>query len=244
MNNTDTTPNATGADDVKQETPTSAETQTNQQNNATGEQEAKQETPTSAETQTNQQNNATGEQEAKQETPKTPDGLPTDPEQLQQMVRALRKENAKDRTAAKQKAADDAQASLVQQIGKALGLIKDEDDTPTPDDLTRQLAAEQDAKRTAQTALAVYRAAQGIADPDMLTDSTRFHKALADVDITDQQAVTDAVKAFIKDHPQYAGTRAPQAGGANTIDHPAGSGETTPQSTSLNQAVARALAGK
>ena len=142
------------------------------------------------------------------------------------------------------KTADDAQASLVQQIGKALGLIKDDDDTPTPDDLTRQLAAEQDAKRSAQTALAVYRAAQGIADPDMLTDSTRFHKALADVDITDQQAVTDAVKAFIKDHPQYSGTRAPQAGGANTIDHPAGSGETTPQSTSLNQAVARALAGK
>lgn len=201
---------------------------------------AKQETPTSAETQTN----TSVEQDAKQETPKTPDGLPTDPEQLQNMVRALRKENAKDRTAAKQKAADDAQASLVQQIGKALGLIKDDDDTPTPDDLTRQLADEQEAKRSAQTALAVYRAAQGIADPDMLTDSTRFHKTLAGVDITDQQAVTDAVKAFIKDHPQYAGTRAPQAGGANTLDHPAGSGETTPQSTSLNQAVARALAGK
>ena len=215
--NTNTTPNADVAD-VKQETPNPAETQTNQQTNDVA--------------------------DVKQETPKTADGLPTDPEQLQNMVRALRKENAKDRTAAKQKAADDAQASLVQQIGKALGLIKDEDDTPTPDDLTRQLAAEQDAKRSAQTALAVYRAAQGIADPDMLTDSTRFHKALADVDITDQQAVTDAVKAFIKDHPQYSGTRAPQAGGANTIDHPAGSGETTPQSTSLNQAVARALAGK
>lgn len=215
--NTNTTPNADDAD-VKQETPNPAETQTNQQTNDVA--------------------------DVKQETPKTPDGLPTDPEQLQNMVRALRKENAKDRTAAKQKAADDAQASLVQQIGKALGLIKDDDDTPTPDDLTRQLAAEQDAKRGAQTALAVYRAAQGIADPDMLTDSTRFHKALADVDITDQQAVTDAVKAFVKDHPQYAGTRAPQAGGANTIDHPAGSGETTPQSTSLNQAVARALAGK
>ena len=205
--------------------------------------DVKQETPNPAETQTNQQNPADAA-DVKQETPKTPDGLPTDPEQLQNMVRALRKENAKDRTAAKQKAADDAQASLVQQIGKALGLIKDEDDTPTPDGLTRQLTAEQDAKRSAQTALAVYRAAQGIADPDMLTDSARFHKAIADVDITDQQAVTDAVKAFIKDHPQYAGTRAPQAGGANTIDHPAGSGETTPQSTSLNQAVARALAGK
>ena len=205
--------------------------------------DVKQETPNPAETQTNQQNTADAA-DVKQETPKTPDGLPTDPEQLQNMVRALRKENAKDRTAAKQKAADDAQASLVQQIGKALGLIKDEDDTPTPDDLTRQLTAEQDAKRSAQTALAVYRAAQGIADPDMLTDSARFHKAIADVDITDQQAVTDAVKAFIKDHPQYAGTRAPQAGGANTIDHPAGSGETTTQSTSLNQAVARALAGK
>lgn len=211
-------------------------------NTATGA-DVKQETPNPAETQTNQQNTAT-DADVKQETPKTPDGLPTDPEQLQNMVRALRKENAKDRTAAKQKAADDAQASLVQQIGKALGLINDEDDTPTPDDLTRQLAAEQDAKRTAQAALAVYRAAQGIADPDMLTDSARFHRALADVDITDQQAVTDAVKAFVKDHPQYAGTRAPQAGGANTIDHPAGSGETTPQSTSLNQAVARALAGK
>ncbi len=205
--------------------------------------DAKQETPTSADTQTNQQNNAAAA-DVKQETPKTPDGLPTDPEQLQNMVRALRKENAKDRTAAKQKAADDAQASLVQQIGKALGLINDDTDTPTPDDLTRQLTAEQEAKRTAQTALAVYRAAQGIADPDMLTDSARFHKALADIDITDQKAVTDAVKAFIKDHPQYAGTRAPQAGGANTLDHPAGSGETTPQSTSLNQAVARALAGK
>ena len=211
-------------------------------NTATGA-DVKQEAPTSAETQANQQNTATGA-DVKQEAPKTADGLPTDPEQLQQMVRALRKENAKDRTAAKQKAADDAQASLVQQIGKALGLINDEDDTPTPDDLTRQLAAEQDAKRTAQAALAVYRAARGIADPDMLTDSARFHRALADVDITDQQAVTDAVKAFVKDHPQYAGTRAPQAGGANTIDHPAGSGETTPQSTSLNQAVARALAGK
>ena len=219
--NTNTNTADAAADDVKQETPNPAETQTNQQNTADA-----------------------AADDVKQETPKTPDGLPTDPEQLQNMVRALRKENAKDRTAAKQKAADDAQASLVQQIGKALGLIKDEDDTPTPDDLTRQLTAEQDAKRSAQTALAVYRAAQGIADPDMLTDSTRFHKALADVDITDQQAVTDAVKAFIKDHPQYAGTRAPQAGGANTIDHPAGSGETTPQSTSLNQAVARALAGK
>ena len=214
-----TTPNTTPTDDPKQETPTSANTQTNQQNT----------TPTD---------------DAKQETPKTPDGLPTDPEQLQNMVRALRKENAKDRTAAKQKAADDAQASLVQQIGKALGLIKDDTDTPTQDDLIRQLTTEQEAKRTAQTTLAVYRAAQGIADPDMLTDSTRFHKTLADIDITDQKAVTDAVKAFIKDHPQYAGTRAPQAGGANTLDHPAGSGETTPQSTSLNQAVARALAGK
>ncbi len=182
--------------------------------------------------------------DAAQEAPKTADGLPTDPEQLQNMVRALRKENAKDRTTAKQKAADAAQESLVLQIGKALGLIKDDDDTPTPEDLTRQLTAEQDAKRTAQAALAVYRAAQGIADPDMLTDSTRFQKALDGVDITDQQAVTAAVKAFIKDHPQYAGTRAPQAGGANTIDHPAGSGETTPQSTSLDQAVARALAGK
>lgn len=214
-----TTPNNTPTDDTKQETPTSADTQANQQNNA----------PTD---------------DTKQETPKTPDGLPTDPEQLQNMVRALRKENAKDRTAAKQKAADDAQATLVQQIGKALGLINDDTPTPTPDDLTRQLTAEQEAKRTAQTALAVYRAAQGIADPDMLTDSARFHKTLTDVDITDQKAVTDAVKAFIKDHPQYAGTRAPQAGGANTLDHPAGSGETTPQSTSLNQAVARALAGK
>ena len=214
-----TTPNTTPTDDAKQETPTSADTQTNQQN-------------------------TTPADDAKQETPKTPDGLPTDPEQLQNMVRALRKENAKDRTAAKQKAADDAQASLVQQIGKALGLIKDDTDTPTQDDLIRQLTTEQEAKRTAQTTLAVYRAAQGIADPDMLTDSARFHKTLADIDITDQKAVTDAVKAFIKDHPQYAGTRAPQAGGANTLDHPAGSGETTPQSTSLNQAVARALAGK
>lgn len=59
------------------------------------------------------------------------------------MVRDLRKENASDRTAAKTKAAQDAQDDLVQRLGRAMGLIKDDSEAkpPTAEELTTQLRA-------------------------------------------------------------------------------------------------------
>lgn len=129
---------------------------------------------------------------------------------------------------AKTKAAEDAKASLVQELGKALGLVKDEKDKPTADQLTQQLTAQQEAAKAAQTQLAVYRAAGTLADPDMLLDSSSFLASLKDVDITDTKTVQDAVKAFVTDHPKFAPT---QVAGASTVEHPGGTGEgeTTPQ---------------
>ncbi len=156
------------------------------------------------------------------------DDLPDDPEKLKALLKKARADAGKSRVNAKTKAAEDAQAAMVQQIGKALGLIKDEKDKPTADQLTEQLTAQQEAAKAAQTQLAVYRASGKLADPDMLLDSSSFLASLKDVDITDTKAVQGAVKAFVTDHPKFAPT---QVAGASTVEHPGGTGEgeTTPQ---------------
>lgn len=156
------------------------------------------------------------------------DDLPDDPEKLKALLKKARADAGKSRVNAKTKAAEDAKASLVQELGKALGLIKDEKDNPTADQLTQQLTAQQEAAKAAQTQLAVYRASGKLADPDMLLDSSSFLASLKDVDITDTKAVQGAVKAFVTDHPKFAPT---QVAGASTVEHPGGTGEgeTTPQ---------------
>ena len=156
------------------------------------------------------------------------DDLPDDPDKLKALLKHARADAGKSRVNAKAKAAEDAQSAMVQQIGKALGLIKDPKDQPTPEQLTQQLTAQQEAAKAAQTQLAVYRAAGKLADPDMLLDSTSFLQSLKDVDTTDTKAVQDAVKAFVTDHPKFAPT---QVAGASTVEHPGGTGEgeTTPQ---------------
>lgn len=165
------------------------------------------------------------------------DALPDDPEKLKEMIHKLNGENAKARTDAKTRAADQAKTDLVQQLGKALGLIKDDDPKQTVEDLTAQLTAQQETAKAAQTKLAVYRAAGTVADPDMLLDSTSFLASIKDVDVTDTKAVQDAVKAFVTEHPKFAPT---QVAGASTVEHPGGSGENTGHPTSLEAAITNA----
>lgn len=155
------------------------------------------------------------------------DDLPDDPEKLKALLKQARSEAGKSRVNAKAKAAEDAQAAMVQQIGKALGLITDDKAKPSAEQLTEQLTAQQEAAKTAQTQLAVYKAAGKIADPDMLLDSTSFLTSLKDVDVTDTKAVQAAVTQFVTDHPKFAPT---QVAGASTVEHPGGTGEgeTTP----------------
>lgn len=115
-----------------------------------------------------------------------------------------RKEAGKTRVTAKQQAADTARQELAQQIGKALGIV--EDDQPAdPAQLTQQLEAEQAKARQTAVELAVYRTAREAGgDPDALLDSRSFAASLADIDPTDTAAVTAAVQAAVTANPKLA----------------------------------------
>ncbi|WP_276670278.1 hypothetical protein [Schaalia cardiffensis] len=152
---------------------------------------------------------------------KPADGLPDDITQLKDIIHKLRGENAKDRTEAKTKAAEQARTDLTQQIGRALGLITD-DETLTPEALTESLTKAQEDARTAKAQLAVYKAAQGRADADALLDSQAFNRKIADLDLNDANAVTKAIDDFTKENPRF---KPVQAAGTSAIEHPAGSGE-------------------
>lgn len=163
------------------------------------------------------------------------DGLPSDPEQLRKMIKDLRKEAAKDRVAGKEKAADEARRAVLDEISKALGLTKN-DEAPelTVEQLTAELAESKAAGHASALELAVYKAAGDLADPARLLDSQSFHTALKDVDLTDAEAVKNAITTFTKDHPHFAKTQA--VSGASAIDKPAGSGAEKPKN--LQDAIA------
>lgn len=173
--------------------------------------------------------------EPKPEAEDTTYGLPSDPEQLRKMIKDLRKEAAKDRVAGKEKAADEARRAVLDEISKALGLTKtDEAPELTTEQLTAKLTESKAAERASALELAVYKAAGDLADPARLLDSQSFHTALKDVDLTDAEAVKNAITAFTKDHPHFAKTQA--VSGASAIDKPAGSGAEKPKN--LQDAIA------
>ena len=162
-------------------------------------------------------------------------GLPSDPEQLRKIIKDLRKEAAKDRVAGKEKAADEARRAVLDEISKALGLSKsDEAPELTVEQLTAELAESKAAGHASALELAVYKATGDLADPARLLDSQSFHTALKDVDLTDGEAVKNAITAFTKDHPHFAKTQA--VSGASAIDKPAGSGAEKPKN--LQDAIA------
>ncbi|MFI6443818.1 hypothetical protein [Kitasatospora sp. NPDC050543] len=145
-----------------------------------------------------------------------------------------RREAGAARVNAKQQAADQARADLAQQIGKALGLVKD-DTPPDPAALTAQITAQtgrigelEKDLRAKQVELAVRSAAdKQQAKADALLDSRAFSKALADLDpeATDFTTQLDAaIKKAVDTNPNFRS--APQ-GGRSGADLTGGTGEAT-----------------
>jgi len=171
------------------------------------------------------------------------DGLPDDPAALKGLIADLRRENASARTNAKTQAADAARQDLVQQLGKALGLVTEGDAAPTPEQLTQQLTAAQTAQRAIAVELAVFRtASQHGADPSALTDSRTFLAKVADLDPAAadfQTKVIEAAKAAATENPKLA--TAP-AVAASTVHHAGGTGEGAATPTSLEEAIAQKMA--
>lgn len=158
------------------------------------------------------------------------------PDWAQKIIRDARDGEAKARTNAKQQAANDAKAELAQTIGKALGLVK-EDEPVDPDKLAADLQNAQGAQRDTALELAIYKAAATAgADPTKLTDSRSFMASIpTDLDPTNTDAVTAIVKAAVDSNPTLKTVRVT---GASSADHAGGSGDTTKRTPgSLTEAV-------
>ena len=154
-----------------------------------------------------------------------------DPATARAEIERLRRENGASRTNAKAQAADEARTELAQQIGKALGLVTDEQGKPDPDKLIADLTGERDTERATTKALkaenaTLKAAAQHGADPLRLVDSRKFMAALDKLDPAaddyDQQ-VSDAIAKAVEDNPTFKA--AGQAPRASSVDHAGGSGE-------------------
>ncbi|MFD5002216.1 hypothetical protein ACFWMV_04840 [Streptomyces mutabilis] len=143
--------------------------------------------------------------------PKPPAKKDEDPaaelERLRKELRQANADAAKARTTAKKNAAEEAKAELVQQMGRALGLIKDDkDEAPDPAKLTAEIERATAAHRETAVELAIYRSAgKHGADPDALTDSRAFLSSIKDLDPSDEgfaKAVSAAIKAAVADNPK------------------------------------------
>ncbi|GAA3956760.1 hypothetical protein GCM10022384_07340 [Streptomyces marokkonensis] len=151
--------------------------------------------------------------------PKPPAKKDEDPaaelERLRKELKQANSEAAKARTGAKKQAAEEAKAQLVQEMGKALGLVKDDkDEAPDPAKLTAEIERTQKAHRETAIELAVFRSAGKYgADAAALTDSRSFLTSIDDLDPSDEgfaKAVSAAIKAAVADNPKLkAASQAP-----------------------------------
>lgn len=130
------------------------------------------------------------------------DSKPWDnPEAARAEIERLRRENGAARTNAKQTAADEARNALVQDIGRALGLVQ-EDGPLDPTRLTEQLTAEQANARAARLELAVFRAAGGDVDANALLDSRSFLEKAATLDPSDGAAIKAVIDEAVAANPR------------------------------------------
>ncbi|MFE9921568.1 hypothetical protein ACFYQA_08295 [Streptomyces sp. NPDC005774] len=174
---------------------------------------------------------------AKDEKPKPPakkDGDETPAAtiaRLQKELKTANGESAKARTTAKKQAADEARNEIVQELGKALGLIKDDKDAPLdPAALKAQVESATAAHKSTAIELAVYRgAAKAGVDPDAITDSRAFMASIQALDPSDEgfaKAVTAAMKKAAEDNPKLKVATAPKrtssdfSGGAGSSSEP------------------------
>jgi len=164
------------------------------------------------------------------------------PSWAQKIVRESRKQAADER--GKVAAAEKARQDTLDSIAVALGLKKG--DEVDPKKLADQLTAERDkaatAAASAQQELAIYRAADKHgADPNALTDSREFLKAVSELDATDKDYAKDLaelIKQRVKDNPTRYAREAPKtkkSGSADDMNGGKGSGG--PRPTSLHAAL-------
>lgn len=162
------------------------------------------------------------------ETPKAPESASAanpwdDPAAAKAEIERLRRENGSERVNAKQAAADEARNEFAQQIGKVLGLVKDEPVDPAK--LTEELTASQTAAKQARVELAVFRAAGAVnGDPAALLDSTSFLKSLENVDPSDEAAVQAAITAAVTANPRLGAATDPKAPAPNPAQGAGASG--------------------
>lgn len=138
-------------------------------------------------------------EDPKPEQPKQAANPWEDPEAARAEIERLRRENASSRTNAKAKAAEEAKKELAQTIGKALGLVEDEQVDPAA--LTEQLTKAQADQRQAALELAIFRATPDASVANALLDSRSFLAKVADTDPTDADAIAEAVQAAVSNNP-------------------------------------------
>ncbi|MFE1349339.1 hypothetical protein [Streptomyces sp. NPDC058757] len=164
---------------------------------------------------------------------------------LEKELADARKEAAKDRTTAKQQAADEAVKALTEKLGKALGLVKD-DVPPDPAALAKAieekdsaLTARDTALRAKDVELAVWaRAEKAGAKASALLDSRAFARTLADLDPAAKgftEALDTAIKTAVKDNPGFA-VQQPAARSGGDLSGGTGESRTT-RAGSLSGAV-------
>lgn len=122
------------------------------------------------------------------------------PAWAQKALQQARQEAGASRANAKKTAAEEARASVLAELGKALGFTKDE--TPDPEALKKDLESRNSALATARRELAVVRSAGSAqADAEALLDSRAFMSKVEKIDAGADdfaQQVNDLIAAEVK----------------------------------------------
>lgn len=155
--------------------------------------------------------------------------LPDDPEALKQIIQQLRSENAKSRTTAKDQAAQAARDEVIKEVGKKLGLIKDDEPVDSVK-LGEQLTASQAANRANEVKLAVFQNAPDGVNVKALMDSVAFNRKIEGLDPSAENfssQVLEAINAAVTANPQFRTGRAPVKGGNELPGGPGGAEQIT-----------------
>lgn len=147
-------------------------------------------------------------------------------------ARKWEKQSKSNKTAAEERDA------LKDALAKALG-TNDNDGDPDPAQLTQQLTEKDAIISTLQAENLVLRHAGKVGgNPETLLDSRRFADSLSEIDLGDEKAITEHIKAFVRDNPSYA---AP-GGTPGSRDAGAGHGHSTKPLDSIPAGVPRLAA--
>lgn len=164
-----------------------------------------------------------------------------DPAKARAEIERLRRENGAARTTAKQQAADEARRALAQEIGKALGLVQEQESTD-PAELASRVTSLTSGNKALAIENAILKAApKHGADTSALTDSRAF---LARAEALDPAAadfgaqLDELIKSALADNPKL---KAAQVAGASGADHAGGSGEGRAKPSTLEEAIAKKL---